>query len=376
MSELKQMIPGKTVIATGKTRLNGEAVAYTLYYGNVVLVDGGKAEFNDRQYREKLDLFFKSPDGENYVQPTEEELADAYALVHNLKQKQPEKRQYTTYSDKYAPVATQQKPVEKQVTVETEDNEETEEKSSSILDKLKKKKKKEKAKKEPVYEEPEEDNDDEDDDEYYETGGSSIATIVLSVLVGILAVTTGLFGAMTFGVVNNPFVDRDNTVAVAVLNKSVKAGEQIHTSDLEKEYITEDEYNNAKGTTIINKDGTQETDKVILWSNKDKVENAYALSDISEGNQLMLSDFSGMKATDNWITLNMDGQEVKIAASLVEEGQTEIRNYLIVTSKDSSGAMSSYAIENGSFTLKDKNLIDVKDANGSSILEKIVQKEE
>ena len=371
MSNLQELIPNKTVIATGKTRLSGkeEPVLYQLFYGNVAIVGDKKTEFPDKLYRQKLDLFFSKPDGEDYKQPTEEELETAYRIAHNLNQKKveekPEPSHYSNYSAQYTPAVTNQPAT-------VENTTEEEEKETYLPEKIKKKVKKKKTKPEPS----EEIEEDDDETEYYETESTSVSTIVLAVLVGVLAVTTILFGSMTFGIVNNPFAKQDSTVAVAVLNKSVKAGEQIHASDLDKEYITEDEYNNAKGTTIINKDGTQETDKIILWSNKDKVENAYALSDISEGNQLMLSDFTGLKSTNNWVTLSVDNQEVKIAASLVEEGQTEVRNYLIVTSKDSNGSISSYAIENGSFTLKDKNLVDVKDSDGNSLLEKITQKED
>lgn len=370
MSNLQELIPSKTVIATGKTRLSGkeEPVSYQLFYGNVAIVGDKKTEFPDKLYRQKLDLFFSKPNGENYKQPTEEELETAYRIAHNLNPKKVEEKpgpsHYSNYSAQYTPVVTNQPAT-------VEDTTEEEEEETYLPEKLKESKK-EKAKPEPS----EEIEEDDDETEYYETEGSSVSTIVLAVLVGVLAVTSILFGAMTFGVVNNPFVEQDSTVAVAVLKKSVKAGEQIHASDLDKEYITEDEYNSAKGTTIINKDGTQETDKIILWSNKDKVENAYALSDISEGNQLMLSDFTGLKSTNNWVTLSVDNQEVKIAASLVEEGQTEVRNYLIITSKDSNGSISSYAIENGSFTLKDKNLVDVKDSDGNSLLEKITHNKE
>lgn len=380
MPEKKELKPGDE-IAKGRTRLpDGSVVDYKLYFGNTAMVGNIKTEFPQKSYIEKLNKFLASDTGIQYKQPTQEEIEEAYRETHGLKQKPPEKHsheqpeqqveQSKSFSNEYVPISSQQ---QKQ---EEDDYEE----KPTLLEKLAQKQKENKQKnakkklqkqEKQIVKTTSDEDEDIEEEEYEYSDSHPIALLVLSIGMTIFIMLSLFFGLIAFDVIDNPFGKQESTVTIAVTTKDLKAGDKITADDLEKETITEEEYLSVKGGTIINSDGTSDYDRPLLWSNKESAINAYVTDTISSGDKLMLSDFGTAKADESWVTLSMNGNEVKVPASVVKEGETEIKNYLIITSKATDGTTSSFAVDNGSYTLKDKNIIDIKDSNGSSILKDV-----
>ena len=82
---MKRLQVGKTKIGERTGKYEGQFVKFSIYYGNYSMppVNGEYVHLKKDKYLALLDEFLKSPEGEEYQRPTEEEIEEACLEVVN-----------------------------------------------------------------------------------------------------------------------------------------------------------------------------------------------------------------------------------------------------------------------------------------------------
>ena len=93
-TEKLELIPGKTEIGQIKGKLNGVYHEITLMYGDVAaqVIDGEFMHLGPEKYRELLNEFLDSVEGQQYRRPSDQEIEDATNKMLELEDKVIEKR--------------------------------------------------------------------------------------------------------------------------------------------------------------------------------------------------------------------------------------------------------------------------------------------
>lgn len=169
----------------------------------------------------------------------------------------------------------------------------------------------------------------------------------------------------------NPAV-KDIQRKVVQVSSDVKAGDVITKDNIKEVNITDEQYDEMSGKTVFEANGEKTTDAVVLYSNANDVIGKYATDNLSSGDYLMLSDYSDIKEDEKYITMNIDGKETTIPINVTTAGNSSVNLYAIVTTTLEDGTTKNLAVNMGTFSLEGRNLKDILDSDGKSVLGNIL----
>ena len=173
----------------------------------------------------------------------------------------------------------------------------------------------------------------------------------------------------------NPAV-KDIQRKVVQLSSDVKVGDVITKDDIKEVNITDEQYDEMSGKTVFEANGEKTTDAVVLYSNANDVIGKYATDNLSSGDYLMLSDYSDVKEDEKFITMNIDGKETTIPISVTTAGNSSVNLYAIITTTLEDGTVKNLAVNLGTFSLEGRNLKDILNSDGKSVLGNILDSSE
>ncbi len=373
----KELVPGKTVIAQGKTRrvVNGNNVEvdFSMFYGNVMYIAGKKGRTNNNDlYMRFLDDFLNGKKeggaGLEYIIPTEEEINQAYLIANDLIKPEPAKSVEDTQQveEIHDPEEKPEEQVEDLVENQEEDqveNQEAQTKEPEIISNTtpKEQKKRVESKKNKKYFQARDIN----------------TNLILSGITGASLAAAIFFALMAKGTIPNPFqsavVEEEKTIAVVQLAHDVSQGDVLLEQDMEKVVITYPEYEALTNGTVVKGDGTTEEDKVLLWDNRAAAYGKFITQTAASGEYLMTSDYTVLSESDKVVTITVDGQEVKVPVAVTTAGSTDIRIYAIATSGLEDGTTRSVAVNLGELKLDGRSLSDILNSDDKSILDELLK---
>lgn len=168
-----------------------------------------------------------------------------------------------------------------------------------------------------------------------------------------------------------PFNKEDaSQIYVIRLNKDIKKGDVIMSTDIEKHPISLEEYMKIASVLYIDQQGITQSSIAILYGNRDEVIGKYALNDLKANTCLTNQDFTNQKVVEERteLELEIDGQKVTVEIEDLLKGNTTVK---IIALIEGQLLERQIAIPLSEFVLTDRSIKDILTANGQSILEAI-----
>lgn len=162
---------------------------------------------------------------------------------------------------------------------------------------------------------------------------------------------------------------KPDTLDVVQVTGSVNAGDVLSEDNITKVSITEDEYAEMSGKSVIKADGTTEDEKPLLWNNREQAVGKYATENLKDGDTLLTSDYSAVTSDSSFISMDLNGQTVKVPVNVTTAGNSDIHLYAIITTTDDDGNVMNAAVNLGQFKLEGRTLSDILNSEGQSKLE-------
>ena len=162
---------------------------------------------------------------------------------------------------------------------------------------------------------------------------------------------------------------KPDTLDVVQITGDVNAGDVLSEDNITKVSITEDEYSEMSGKSVIKADGTTEDEKPLLWNNREQAVGKYATENLKDGDTLLTSDYSAVTSDSSVISMDLNGQTVKVPVNVTTAGNSDIRLYAIITTTDNDGNSRNAAVDLGEFKLEGRTLSDILNSEGQSKLE-------
>lgn len=167
---------------------------------------------------------------------------------------------------------------------------------------------------------------------------------------------------------------KPDTLDVVQVTGSVNAGDVLSEDNITKVSITEDEYAEMSGKSVIKADGTTEEEKPLLWNNREQAVGKYATENLKDGDTLLTSDYSAVTSDSSVISMDLNGQTVKVPVNVTTAGNSDIHLYAIITTTDNDGNTRNAAVDLGQFKLEGRTLSDILNSEGQSKLEEYLGK--
>lgn len=162
---------------------------------------------------------------------------------------------------------------------------------------------------------------------------------------------------------------KPDTLDVVQVTGSVNAGDVLSEDSIAKVSITEEEYEKLSGKSVIKSDGTTEDEKPLLWDNREQAVGKYATENLKDGDTLLTSDYSAVTSDSSFISMDLNGQTVKVPVNVTTAGNSDIHLYAIITTTDDDGNTRNAAVDLGQFKLEGRTLSDILNSEGESKLE-------
>jgi hypothetical protein len=189
----------------------------------------------------------------------------------------------------------------------------------------------------------------------------------------------GYFGAITFGLLSNPFSSNAaatpaevvENVHIVQINQDAVAGQEITESMLSEAVISSSEYNLLSEHKFINTDGSVGTDYLILWENRNSLAGKYLTENVSAGHNLTTSQVSDIRLNGSIVEMSINGEVVRVPLENVTVGSSNAQLYAIITTGNQDGTVKTVAVNLGALKLEGRNVTDVIDSAGYSVMNSI-----
>lgn len=400
-----------------------EDAAYArIKYGNLVIgQDDGKPYYvPHQQYRSLLAKFLTSPEGQEYIIPSEQEMLDAETAV--IAKYFPNKDQEQKQLPEESPVQEEEQPPEPESAEkekadqpvsepdESKESEKSEDQPKQKRFRLFHPQKHEKKphrnrhhikgrKKDHADEIPADnavehlsDSDDSligsmvvldgsapDGDAYpyaktvryevppeYTKRYRRVRNLAFVGLMGCVILALGLYNIIPI----NPSGSADKHVIQ--LTRDVKAGDPLSMDDFKEAVIPNSQFISGGGSSYIDDSGRISTEYMVLWSNRTSVAGKYASADLSAGECLTNADYSMVSDGSDVIELSVDGKTVRVPAFTANRGTSEMKLFAIVTSTDPNGKETTVAVPLGFAEFQGRTIKDVMDSSGNTVLDQLI----
>ena len=304
-----KLVPGKTFLGTVRGRMNNDVFDFNVYYGNICYsaADGTKVKISDKTYRKILNNFLDSGSGTMFERPSEEEIEKAGQIVWNSSG--------SVFSQKSEelPQGSQEKTTEtaaekKLRTARDVDRRYAEQKAETVSSS---------AEETDLI-----DGNGYSTDEYEKRmtrkRKKRFLVPVLCALTLLLTILTGYLGAITFGVLGNPFSKTEESTAepgsvhIVQIAGNATAGQEITSDMLRDTVISASEYNVLSSHKYMKPDGTVAADHLILWENAGSLEGKYFSENLSGGHYLTASEVTDLRLNGSAVEIRINGETVKI----------------------------------------------------------------
>lgn len=378
-----KLVVGQTELA----RMVTDDTVTILYYGNIVTINGEKAstKFPKEKYTEYVNRYIKK---QIRLQKKKEE-SQIKPLVQNKKTET-----VTALKDE------DDRSAKSGFYIETDDEEdeieEPEEKHEEKVEKMVRRKKNV----EPEYDDydedeleddeyeddsdSEEEEDEEIDEDEEESSERSYKTVfIASLIAAFVFLGTSVFlvlASMQIIPVTLPWENASESatgeeIRIIRLAADVAAGEQIENADIEEVAVTQEKYDELSSGKMLDENGMETSDSVILYSNADDVIGKYASSSLKKGEYITTSDFSDIISGEKTITMDVDGEQVTVPVTVTQTGNSSITIYAICTNTTEDGKVNNTAMKLGEFSLEGRNLMDIKNEDGESVIEQLLKEQ-
>lgn len=374
------LVKGETVIGSSKKT---DGTGFILKYGNIVEMEDGKVRQLPATTYEKL--------LQRYID-NEKDRLEAEKQAHTVKEEhkpvpdpKPERKpEPASKAEKKPEVKPEPEPEpDNEPHEEARETRPTEEQSDDEMTQkiIIKHRKKEEA--EPETSENDE-SEDSIDDEYEDEDVKEVPKKKLNLVMFIMAAAAAAASVfITYEYLNYKYAfrasdksaEKEPEVEVVKLKNDIQAGNVIKEDDLDKTYITEAEYDKYTKEPILNSDGSTEQNGAVLYSNADEITGKYAAENIKAGSVLKKDDVSDLSENDKVIKMNVDGTEVYVPVNVTTAGESKITIYAICTNTTSSGETSNTALKMSEFTLSGRELKDIVNGDGTSVLNQLIQEQ-
>lgn len=363
-----KLVPGRTFLGTVRGRMNNDVFDFNVYYGNFCCsaADGTKVKISEKTYRKILNNFLDGGSGSMFERPSEEEIEKAGQIAWDssssaLSQKSEESPQESRVKLSDASADRNHLPA-----VEA-DRRHADQKAETVS---------------PSAEETNLIGGNAHSTDEYETRmirrkKKSILVPVLCVLTLFLTALSGYLGAVTFGIISNPFTKAEETTAdtgsvhIVQIAGNAAAGQEITTDMLRDTVISVSEYNVLSGHKYMKPDGTVAADHLILWENAGSLEGKYFSENLSGGHYLTVSEVTDLRLKGSAIDIRINGETVKIPMDSITPGTSNAQLYAIITTGNADGTIKNVAVNLGALKLQGTAVTDVIDSAGYSVMNSI-----
>ena len=403
MAKLKKLVPGETLlgpIEDAIKREKGKNVTgpqtALLFYGNLIV----DSEDPNKRYHIKpvesyyafLENFLNSPEGQKYERPTKEEIDAAIAACVSSKRTDENSASVEPAGEENVPDPENEPTLKNDGSNQEPPDPEESDAEKEKPGKPKKRQFGRKSKKKELVPDPEPTDAENEElptvipvcdtltNKALEARVMKLSRqikrlktlAIIFLLIAVAPVFLYQAGFIQFGLQAKTPADEIKIISLA---NNVKAGNVIKDSDLKEATITRDQFNDLSLGTAVDSNGNVSKDYVQRWSNRNYIVGKYAADNLSAGDYLLASDYMTLKSGVNMIEIDVDGTKVKVPVKSTQAASSDMRFYAIITSKDSEGKVSNYAINLGTLEFSGKSLKRILNEEGKSILEDYIQAE-
>ena len=375
-----KLVVGQTELA----RMVTDDTVTILYYGNIVTINGEKAptKFPKEKYTEYVNRYIKK---QIRIQKKKEEINNKAKEQQKASEPETVIKEDNSKSEFYMETDGEQD--------EPEEIEEVhEEKRKKMIRRKKPVEPEEDDYEEEQYDdeyeeeddsEEDEEESDEEEDEEESSDRSYKAGFIASLIAAVIFFGTSVFlvlASMNIIPVSLPWTTSTTSTTGEEINiirlaADVAAGEQITNEDLEEAAVTKGKYDELSSGKMLDESGMETSDSVILYSNADDVVGRYASSALKKGEYITTSDFSDIISGEKTITMDVDGEQVTVPVTVTQTGNSSITIYAICTNTTEDGKVNNTAMKLGEFSLEGRNLMDIKNEDGESVIEQLLKEQ-
>ncbi len=375
-----KLVVGQTELA----RMVTDDTVTILYYGNIVTINGEKAptKFPKEKYTEYVNRYIKK---QIRIQKKKEEINNKAKEQQKASEPEIVIKEDNNKSEFYMETDGEQD--------EPEEIEEVhEEKRKKMIRRKKPVEPEEDDYEEEQYDdeyeeeddsEEDEEESDEEEDEEESSDRSYKAGFIASLIAAVIFFGTSVFlvlASMNIIPVSLPWTTSTTSTTGEEINiirlaADVAAGEQITNEDLEEAAVTKGKYDELSSGKMLDESGMETSDSVILYSNADDVVGRYASSALKKGEYITTSDFSDIISGEKTITMDVDGEQVTVPVTVTQTGNSSITIYAICTNTTEDGKVNNTAMKLGEFSLEGRNLMDIKNEDGESVIEQLLKEQ-
>lgn len=197
---------------------------------------------------------------------------------------------------------------------------------------------------------------------------NSVLFLTITIMVLSIILNIGVFT----GLIPLGKEKKNNYIEVIRLNKDISRGEQITSADLDKSYISMEEYNRIASTVFIDESGEIHSSITVLYSNADRVAGKYATRNLQQDSYITNLDFTSQRVLEERteIEIEIEGKLVSIPVENILNGDTKIKIIALINSEQ---LPRQIALPLSEFVLADRSVQDILSGNGQSILEAIAE---